>query len=172
MKPLCQRVGSPVLQRGPHVTGQALDQGWSWVPSAEAEHIRNLDERKNSGYGDLKIKQIKNTDLMSEIETVSSFRDLLSDWGMLCNSHTDMPIKTDCVQWMQDLTSTVVHACAYVHIYVYIYIHIHTQAKSIFFKRSYAGHDILKVVTMCMPKASIHISACYRYILLIYECSP
>lgn len=49
------------------------------MPSAEAEHIRNLDERKNSGYRDLKIKQIKNTDLMSEMETVSSFRDLLSD---------------------------------------------------------------------------------------------
>lgn len=39
------------------------------------------------------------------------------------------------------------------------------------FKRSYSSQDSLKVVRMCMPKASIGVFPCYRYVLLIYTCS-
>lgn len=36
-------------------------------------------KRKNSGYGGLKIQWDKNTDLVSEIETMSYFRHLVPD---------------------------------------------------------------------------------------------
>lgn len=36
-------------------------------------------KKKNSGCGGLKIKWVKNTDLVSEIETVNYFRHLVPD---------------------------------------------------------------------------------------------
>lgn len=124
----------------------------------------------------LKKKQINNTDLMTEIETVAYFRDLLSGWWMVWNSLTVTGQKNEAAfsgLLGQDLSCTslqmsVEHVCAHVHVCVYTHI-IHTHTKCLAQKVTYKPGQLTD--RTCMSKASMNTFGCCRYVLLAYNFS-
>lgn len=115
----------------------------------------------------LKIKQIKNTDLMSEIETVACSRDLLSGWWMVSNSPSDRSIKRGGIQWItrarpqlyqsEDLCSTCMCTCTCECVHIY---NTHTHTKCLAQKVTHKPGQL-------KDRQNMHVKGIDQYICLL-----
>lgn len=115
----------------------------------------------------LKIKQIKTTDLMSEIETVTCFRDLLSGWWMVCSSPSDRSIKQGGIQWITwarpqlyqsaDLCSTCMCTCTCECVHIY---NTHTHTKCLAQKVTHKPGQL-------KDRQNMHVKGINQYICLL-----